>query len=54
MSYKQRPTGGEDGAPTTVVGVLHRLAERFRTHVAEWPSRFVRMQEDALGGLDRR
>ncbi|WP_254822342.1 hypothetical protein [Haloglomus halophilum] len=53
MSYKQRPTGGEDGAPTTVATVLHRLAERFRTHVAEWPTRFVEMQEEALGGLDR-
>ncbi|WP_254830741.1 hypothetical protein [Haloglomus salinum] len=52
MSYKQRPTGGEDGAPATVASVLHRLAEKFRTHVAEWPSRFVRMQEEALRGLE--
>lgn len=52
MSYKQRPTGGEDGAPATVVSVLHRISQRLRTHVAEWPTRFVRMQEEALGGLD--
>jgi hypothetical protein len=54
MSYKQRPADGEDGTPATVVSVLHRISQRLRTHVAEWPTRFVEMQEDALGGLEKR
>jgi hypothetical protein len=54
MSYKQQPTGGEDGAPPTVVGTLYRFADKLRAHLAEWPTRFVEMQTDALGGLEKR